>query len=156
MRWLRDLLILLALFAAIQWWQARDLVKDAAPPLTGLLIDGTPFQLDPAQGPYLVHFWATWCPICRLEQDSIDAIARDHPVITVATSSGNAEEMAEYMQQNGLTKPVLMDEEGGLARNWGVYGVPATFVVDTDGMIRHASMGYSTGLGLRLRLWLAR
>lgn len=156
MRWLRDLLILLALFAAIQWWQARDLVKDAAPPLTGLLIDGTPFQLDPAQGPYLVHFWATWCPICRLEQDSIDAIARDHPVITVATSSGNAEEMADYMQQNGLTKPVLMDEEGGLARNWGVYGVPATFVVDTDGMIRHASMGYSTGLGLRLRLWLAR
>lgn len=156
MRWLRDLLILLALFAAIQWWQARDLVKDAAPPLTGLLIDGTPFQLDPAQGPYLVHFWATWCPICRLEQDSIDAIARDHPVITIATSSGNAEEMADYMQQNGLTKPVLMDEEGGLARNWGVYGVPATFVVDTDGMIRHASMGYSTGLGLRLRLWLAR
>jgi peroxiredoxin len=156
LRWLRDLLILLALFAAIQWWQARDLVKDAAPPLTGLLIDGTPFQLDPAQGPYLVHFWATWCPICRLEQDSIDAIARDHPVITIATSSGTAEEMADYMQQNGLTKPVLMDEEGGLARSWGVYGVPATFVVDTDGMIRHAGMGYSTGLGLRLRLWLAR
>lgn len=156
MRWLRDLLILLALFAAIQWWQARDLVKDAAPPLTGLLIDGTPFQLDPAQGPYLVHFWATWCPICRLEQDSIDSIARDHPVITIATSSGTAEEMADYMQQNGLTKPVLMDEEGGLARSWGVYGVPATFVVDTDGMIRYAGMGYSTGLGLRLRLWLAR
>jgi thiol-disulfide isomerase/thioredoxin len=156
LRWLRDLALLLALFAAVQWWQARDLVKDQAPPLAGLLIDGTPWQLNPADGPYLVHFWATWCPICRLEQGSIDSIARDHPVITIATSSGTAEELQAYMREHGLGKAVMLDEDGHLARAWGVSGVPASFVVDRSGAISHAGMGYSTGWGLRLRLWLAR
>ena len=156
LRWVRDIALVLAVFAAVQWWQSRDLVKDQAPPLAGLLIDGSPFQLNPADGPYLVHFWATWCPICRLEQDSIDAIAGDHPVITVATNSGTAEELQAYMQEHGLGKRVLLDEAGHLARAWGVTGVPASFVVDRSGAIRHAAMGYSTGWGLRLRLWLAR
>ena len=51
--------------------------------------------------------------------------------------------------------PVLMDEDGEIARGWGVNGVPASFIVDTDGNIRHAGMGYATEMGLRLRLWLA-
>lgn len=156
LRWVRDIALVLAVLAAVQWWQSRDLVKDQAPPLAGLLIDGAPFQLDPVDGPYLVHFWATWCPICRLEQGSIDSIARDHPVITVATSSGTAEELQAYMREHGLTKRVLLDEAGHLARAWGVAGVPASFVVDRSGRVRHARMGYSTGWGLRLRLWLAR
>ena len=51
--------------------------------------------------------------------------------------------------------PVLMDEDGEIARSWGVSGVPATFVVNTSGDISHAGMGYATELGMRLRLWLA-
>ena len=51
--------------------------------------------------------------------------------------------------------PVLMDQDGKLARRWGVNGVPATFIVDRAGKIVHASKGYSTEVGLRIRLWLA-
>lgn len=154
-RWLRDVLLLLLLFAAIQWWQARDLSSGPAPALVGHLSDGAPFQLDPAQGPTLVHFWASWCPICRLEQDSIASIAADKPVITVATTSGSPREVEDYLAEQGLRMPVLMDEDGEIARIWGVGGVPATFVVDTGGDISHAGMGYSSELGLRLRLWLS-
>jgi thiol-disulfide isomerase/thioredoxin len=153
--WLRDILLLLLVFAAVQWWQARDLVQGAAPPLVGLLLDGTPYQLDPAAGPQLVHFWASWCPVCRLEQGSIAAIAADRPVITIATTSGTAEEVGGYLAEHELSMPVLLDEDGELARAWGVNGVPATFVIDTDGNIRHALKGYATELGLRLRLWFA-
>lgn len=156
LRWVRDIVLLVLVFALIQWWQSRDLARGAAPPLVGHLIDGTPYQLDPARGPVLVHFWASWCPICRLEQDSIDSIAADHPVITVATTSGTREEVAEYLAEHGLKMPVLMDEEGRIAAAWGLGGVPATFVVGPDGAIEHAAMGYSTEIGLRLRLWLAR
>lgn len=153
--WLRDIVLLVVVLAAVQWWQARDLVVGRAPALVGHLIDGSNYQLDPADGPILVHFWASWCPICRLEQDSIASIAADRPVITIATTSGTRDEVAAYLRDNGLEMPVLLDEEGGLARSWGVSGVPATFVVDREGNIRHAGQGYSTEIGLRLRLWWA-
>lgn len=103
----------------------------------------------------LVHFWASWCPVCRLEQDSIASIAGDRQVITVATTSGTAEEVAAYLAGEGLSMPVLLDEDGEIARRWGVSGVPATFIVNMAGDITHAGMGYSSEPGLRLRLWLA-
>jgi len=153
--WLRDLLLLLLVFAAVQWWQARHLAGGEAPPLSGLLVDGTPYQLRPQDGPVLVHFWASWCPVCRIEQDSIDSIAADRPVITIATTSGSRDELAAYLREHRLRMPVLLDEDGDIARAWGVNGVPATFVVDREGNIRHAGKGYSSEIGLRLRLWLA-
>lgn len=153
--WLRDGVLLFAVLAAVQWWQARDLVSGRAPSLVGHLVDGTPFQLDASRGPYLVHFWATWCPVCRLEQDSIDAIADNLPVVTVATTSGTADELAAYLAEHGLRMPVLVDEDGEIARAWGINGVPATFVIDRAGEIRYAGMGYSTGMGLRIRMWWA-
>ena len=156
LRWSIELVLIVLVIVAVQWWQARDLVEGAAPPLAGLLVNGAPYQLDPAQGPTLVHFWAEWCPICRVEEDSIENIASDWPVMTIATTSGSADEVAAYLRQQGLTMPVLLDEAGQLAQAWGVNGVPATFIIDRDGGIVHAAMGYSTEWGLRLRLWLAR
>ena len=155
-RWLRDIGLLVLVFVVIQWWQSRDLVEGPAPPLVGHLLDGSPFQLTATQRPVLVHFWATWCPICRLGQDGIASIAADWPAITIATTSGSADEVAGYLREDGLTMPVLLDENGDIARHWGVYGVPATFIVDGDNMIRYAGMGYATEIGLRLRLWLTR
>ena len=155
-RWLIDLLLIVAVVLLVQWWQSRNLVPGTAPPLVGMMLNGSPYQLDPAQGPTLVHFWAEWCPVCRLEQDSIDRIASTQPVITIATSSGSSDVVSAYMREHGLSMPVLMDEAGRLARAWGVNGVPATFVIGREGEIAHASMGYSTELGLRFRLWLAK
>ena len=155
LRWLRDILLFVLILAAVQWWQSRDLAKDQAPPLAGLLVDGTPYQMDSSGDPVLVHFWAEWCPVCRLGQDSIDDIAKDHRVITIATTSGPANEVQAFLEEHALTMPTLIDEQGDIARRWGVFGVPSTFVVDTDGAIRHDSKGYSTEIGLRLRLWLA-
>ena len=155
-RWVRDLLILLAIVVAVQWWQARDLAGGRAPPLVGLLVDGSPYQLETTEGPVIVHFWATWCPVCRLEQDNIASIAADGRVVTVATSSGSTEDVAAYLEDQGLAMPVVLDERGDIAQAWGVNGVPATFIVDRGGEIRSAHMGYATELGLRLRLWWAQ
>ena len=153
--WARDIGLVLLVLLAVQWWQARDLANAAAPPLAGILADGEPYQLVSGEGPTLVHFWAEWCPICRLEQGSIDRIATDHRVITVATTSGTADEVRAFLQAEGLGFSTLMDEGGDVARTWGVSGVPATFIVDSTGMITSATQGYSTEFGLRLRLWLA-
>jgi peroxiredoxin len=156
LRWARDIAVVVVVVLAVQWWQTRDVAKGEAPPLAGQLLDGRLVALGDYRGaPVLVHFWASWCPICRFEEASIDRIARDHRVITVATSSGTPAELEAYLLERGVSFDVLPDESGDLGRLWGVVGVPATFVVDADGNIAHATVGYTTEWGLRARLWLA-
>ncbi len=158
-RWIRrgiELLLIVALIAGIRAWQQRDVATGPAPPLAGTLLDGTPYALAEQRGQaVLVHFWATWCPVCALEEGSIDAIAGDHPVITVAMQSGGDAEVAAHLAEKGLDFPVLNDPDGHHAARWGVRAVPATFIVGPDGRIRFTEVGYTTGIGLRIRLWLA-
>ncbi len=152
------LLLFVALIAGIRAWQQRDMVIGAAPPLHGALLDGSVYALPakPTQ-PVLVYFWATWCPVCRAGQNSsVAAIARDHSdVITVAMQSGSVPEVAQYLAAQGLRFPVLNDPDGRLSAAWGVHAVPTSFIIGPDGEIRYVEVGYTTGLGLRLRLWLA-
>lgn len=159
-RWLRrvvEVLMVLVVILGIRAYQQRDIVTGPAPTLAGVLLDGKTFALTPIAGQtQLVHFWASWCPICRAEQGSIAALARDYPVVTVAMQSGSDEEVARHMQKEALSFPVLNDPEGTLAAQWGVRGVPASFIVDAAGRVRFVEVGYTTEIGLRLRLWLAR
>jgi thiol-disulfide isomerase/thioredoxin len=149
--------LILALFVLLHQWRAQPLASGPAPPLAGSLIAGGHFDLAEARdGPLLVHFWATWCPVCRLGDQEIDAIARDFPVVTVALQSGSRGDIAAYMKGEGLEFPVIADTYGELASAWGVQGVPASFVVDGQGRIRFSTVGYSTETGLRGRLWLAK
>lgn len=153
-----ELLIFIVIIMGVRAYQQRDIVKGDAPALSGVLLDGKPFMLPakPAQ-PVLVHFWATWCPICRAEQGSIESLAKDNPnVITVAMQSGNSAAVQQYMREQGASFPVLNDADNRISARWGVQAVPASFIVDTEGKIRYVEIGYTTGPGLRLRLWLAR
>ena len=150
-------LLLVILVAGIRWWQHRDMISGAAPALQGVTLAGQPYMLAAHTGkPVLVHFWATWCPICRAEQGSIAAIAHDNPnVITVAMQSGPAAEIIRHMREQGIAFPVLNDQDGSLSAAWGVHAVPASFIISSDGQVRFIEVGYTTGIGLRLRLWLA-
>ena len=152
-----NVLVFVILVAGIRIWQQRDMVSGTAPALQGLTLAGMPYRL-PAhpEKPVLVHFWATWCPICRAEQGSIAAIAHDHPgTITVAMQSGSTEQVARHMREQGINFPVVNDQDGKLSGTWGVHAVPASFIIAPDGRIRFVEVGYTTGIGLRLRLWLA-
>lgn len=160
--WLRrtiELGIIIVVIFGVRAWQQRDVVSGAAPALHGVLLDGKPLSSASMQAgkPVLVHFWATWCPICKAEQDSIEALAGDHfNVITVAMQSGTSESVARFMDEQKLSFPVLNDPDGATSASWGVHAVPASFIVDGDGKIRFVEIGFTTELGLRLRLWLAR
>ncbi len=158
--WLRrglEVLLFIILILGVRAWQQRDIVQGLAPPLNGVLLDGKSFVLPnkPTQ-PVLVYFWASWCPICRATQGSIDSLARAYPnVITVAMQSGNSGAVQQYMREQGVSFPVINDTDGQVSASWGVQAVPASFIIDTDGKIRYVEIGYTTGIGLRIRLWLA-
>jgi thiol-disulfide isomerase/thioredoxin len=149
-------LILLAVLT-LQHQRGLDLAAGPAPALAGTLLDGRPFDLAQLQGrPALVYFWASWCGVCKAMQHNIDALQNDVPMVSVALQSGDAAEVRRYLAEKGSRMPTLLDEDGALAARYGLRGVPAAFVLGPDGGIRYTALGYSTELGLRLRLWLAR
>jgi len=152
-----NVLILVVIVAGVRIWQQRDIVKGVAPLLSGTLLDGKYFKL-PAKPdqPVLVHFWATWCPICRAELGTLDSMAQSNPnVISIAMQSGNSVVVQKYMKDQDVSFPVINDSDSQISSKWGVRGVPASFIIDTDGNIRFVEIGYTTSLGLRMRLWLA-
>ena len=152
-----NLLLFVAVVAGVRVWQQRDMTGGIHPPLQGMTLAGQPYLLSehPAQ-PVLVHFWASWCQICRTEQGAISAIAHDHPnMVSIAMQSGGQAEVLRHMRERGIDFPVLNDPQGNIARAWGVHGVPASFIISPDGKVRFVEVGYTTGIGIRLRLWLA-
>jgi thiol-disulfide isomerase/thioredoxin len=156
-KWLRRFgtaLAVLLVFVAVRAYQQRDLVIGRAPELAGIAVDGRPFALGGADRATLVYFWATWCPVCRLEHGTIESIAADWPVITVALQSGTDAELLRYLKDNGLTAATL-NNHGEQAANWGVRGTPTFFVVDRQRQIRFREVGFTSEWGLRVRLWLA-
>jgi len=149
-------LVVIGLLWGVHLYQTRHAATGPAPPLAGLGLHGESLSLDGLRGsPVLVHFWASWCPVCRLEQSSIDAIAKDYPVLTVALDESSASEMLQFLHEQQVDYPVIIDQEGDMAAAFGVRGVPSSFIVDADGNIDFISVGYTTEAGLRLRLWLA-
>jgi len=152
-----NLLALLLVLLVVRWFMQRDVISGQAPVLTGIsIIDQQSVNTANWRGePYLIHIWASWCRICRLEEGSINGINQSHRVITIAMQSGDDEAVRDYMKQRGIDWLVLNDEQGHLSRQFGVSAVPASFIVDREGVIRFSEVGYTSDWGLRLRLWMA-
>jgi thiol-disulfide isomerase/thioredoxin len=155
--WIRDGGVALLLLLSFRAYQQRDVPKGAAPLLEGTDLDGNAVTLASYRGkPVLLHFWATWCGVCKVEQSNIDAVAKDFPVLSVAAQSGSPPEVAGYVSEHRIAPVVVVDQRGEWAQRFGVRSFPASFVIDANGEIRHVEIGYTTELGLRARLWLAR
>lgn len=151
--------LIIAVVIAVQLYQSRGLPEGAAPPLAGTLTNGVPVKVG-ANGAatgsaQLVVFWATWCPVCKMEEGNIESVAADWPVVSVAMQSGNAAAVSKHLQERGLNQSALVDEDGHHATNWRVRGVPTHFILDPAGNVRFRVVGYATTWGLKARLWWA-
>lgn len=122
------------------------LVGRAAPEVSLTPLGSLPEVTDAAlraPGVKLVNFWASWCTSCRLE----------HPVLVEMARKGGAIYGVDYKDDKGLEyindmgNPYLAvseDKTGRTAINWGVYGIPETFVIDGEGNITHRHIGAIT------------
>ena len=154
-RWGANILALIALFTAVHFWQTRHSANGKAPELAVLTLGQQLTDVQTMDKPLLVHFWATWCPICSFEEGTIQSLSEDYSVVTVALQSGDDSVLKQYLQNNSLDFIVINDNDGEISRQWGVRGVPASFILDKNNKISYRSVGYTTEIGLRLRLWLA-
>ena len=154
--WLRDGLVMLVVIVGVRAYQQRDLPSVVPPGVAGPALDGTQISLADYRGkPVLLHFWATWCGVCRAEQGTIDALAQTQPVLSIASRSGRASQVKQYADEHAIKARVLVDESNTLAQSFNITSYPTTFVLDANGVIRFSEVGYTTELGLRARMWLA-
>ena len=152
-----EIILIIIVFLLVKFYTQQGLATGTPPPLAGALLNGTSINLDALKGkPVLLHFWASWCPVCQLEQDSIESIHHDYTVLSVAMKSGTDLEVQSYLNEHKLSFPTLTDEEGLIAKRFGVHGVPVSFIIDPDGQIKFIEKGYTTEYGLRFRLWLTK
>ena len=93
-------------------------------------------------GPALVNVWASWCAACRDEHALLLALAADRvPVYGVNYKDRRADAVAWLQRLGDPYVFSIADESGRIGVDWGVYGVPETFVIDGAGVIRHKHVG---------------
>lgn len=155
--WAREVGIFLLLFVAVHAWQTRNVTSGGLPKLELRTLDGAAVKLgEPRERPLMLHFWATWCGVCTAESGNVSSVVdATHDVLTVATTSGNDAQLRRAMSDKGLQWPVVNDSSGDLAQAFGVSAFPTTLYVSRDGQIRATEVGYTTTLGMRVRLWWA-
>ena len=117
------------------------------------LIDNTLYTVD-TNKPLLIHFWATWCPTCKLEASNINFLSKYYQVITIAVKSGSDYEIKKYLDEHNYHYKVVNDKDGTLSQKFKIAGYPTTFIYDKDQKLCFAEVGYTSTAGLALRmLW---
>lgn len=151
-----QLLLFIAIYFGVKYYTQRNLVDNIPPTLTASFLSGQKFNLqEHLDKPILLHFWASWCPVCNLEESSIQSISENHNVVTIAMQSGNEKELTSYMLSKNINFPVIADNDGAIAQRFGVQAVPVSFIIHSNGKIMFIESGFTSSWGLRARLWLA-
>ncbi|MFN2340145.1 MAG: TlpA family protein disulfide reductase [Halanaerobium sp.] len=91
-----------------------------------------------------LNFWASWCPPCREEMPDMQKLHEDHAeeVVILAVNVGeNKSTAANFMMENKLNFPVLLDTNKNIAQNYLVRGIPTTYFLDQDGIIKEKVVG---------------
>jgi len=147
------LLMIFVLSNVMSYLRKPTLESNVLPQIEVKLLDGTAFSSKAIEGkPIIIHFWATWCPTCKLEAANIQSVSEKYRVFTIAVQSGDNREIEAYMQEKGLDFKVLNDVDGVWAKKFKVEAFPTTFIYDGKGELRFTEVGYTTTAGLLLRL----
>jgi cytochrome c biogenesis protein CcmG/thiol:disulfide interchange protein DsbE len=109
-------------------------------------LDGEEVTLSGLRGQVVIlNFWATWCPPCRSEMPAIEEIHRayrDQGLAVVAVNVQQAEgQIQAFVDEMGLTFPVLPDSYGSVSKRYLIKSLPTTFIIERTGTIREIVVG---------------
>ncbi|GEM85614.1 membrane protein [Meiothermus granaticius NBRC 107808] len=159
-RFLWPLVIVLAVGALFLWGLRRSnptalpsvLVGKPAPAFTLPVLPpyqaewGRELELSELVGkkPILINFWASWCIPCQQEGPVLSAFWQQNKdkimVLGINTQERNPSDALSFIQQYGLGFPSVQDN-GRMYIEYGTYGVPETFLIDTSGKVRLRHVG---------------
>jgi thiol-disulfide isomerase/thioredoxin len=109
-------------------------------------IDGEEFELKSTRGKWVfLHFWATWCGPCRKEMPTIQALSEtineDKLHFILVNTAEDEDTIFRFL---GIVAPNLtsmMDKDGQVSEIWKPRGLPTTFLIDPEGIVRYQAIG---------------
>lgn len=96
-----------------------------------------------------LHFWATWCPPCKIELPHMESLAKKlasqgdkaKMKFLAVCISDSQKALTSFMQKNGYTFPSALDEPGLVAMKYGIQGVPTSILISPEGKILKIQVG---------------
>jgi cytochrome c biogenesis protein CcmG, thiol:disulfide interchange protein DsbE len=133
------------------------LVDKPAPAFRLAQLDDPGKQLSPADlkgQVWLLNVWASWCVSCRVEHPLLVQLAKANIVPVIGLNYKDTIPLGRaWLRDNGDPyKMSVVDADGRVGIDWGVYGVPETFVVDKNGVIRYKQIGPITPESLQQKI----
>jgi peroxiredoxin len=109
-------------------------------------LDGQTVRLSDFRGDVvLLNFWKTTCGPCAVEMPYLQQVYEEWQgkgmVLLMVNIGESADTVAAFMQDHGLSVPVLLDSDGTVATQYGIVGIPCTFLIDQDGIAQREQIG---------------
>ncbi|HYQ02913.1 MAG TPA: TlpA disulfide reductase family protein [Polyangiaceae bacterium] len=156
--WAWQLGLFAALFVAVSAYQTRHhLVREPAPDFRLRDLSGNSVSLSEYRGKkVLLHFFATWCGVCRAELPSVRGVAKNlgpnEVLLAVVADSEDVDAIRRFAREHELSYPILLGTRETLAA-YRVSSFPTNYYVNGDGSIHASTVGLSTRIGMTLRLF---
>ena len=95
-----------------------------------------PIDLEMYSGsPFLVNFFSSWCEPCKLEASNLEKLTERIPIIGISYKDQKEDTYLFLDKYGNPYDEISYDSDGNIAINWGVYGVPETFIINENGII---------------------
>ena len=127
----------------------RPEVGYLAPDFTLPDLDGKTVRLSDFRGKKAIflNFWATWCVPCRQEMPTMEKAYQEYKgrgleILAVSLAAGSKSVVKNFMQELKLSFPALLDPEMEVLRLYRQFSIPASFLIDKQGIVRHRELGY--------------
>lgn len=128
---------------------SESVTEHNLPTLTGEVVG-----VSATDRPLVVYFFAPWCKVCHMSIKNLQKIYEEHgdiDVIAVALDFTDKYEVEEFVGSHQLTFPVALGNET-IKSDYQISGYPSYYVINEQNIITSKSLGYSTELGLQLRV----
>ena len=144
------IIILTVLTNAISFYKSQSLNSNNLTKTSFITLDSKKYTIN-KQKPLIIHFWATWCPTCKMEAKNIELLSKYYQVITIAVKS-NKNDIDKYLLENNLNMIVINDKNAKLAKEFNVMAYPTTFIYNSNQKLVFSEVGYTSTIGFFLRM----
>ena len=148
-----------------------DIADVEAPPnhgqvaadFTVMTLDGAGFtlseHLEDDGRPVFLNMWASWCPPCKAEMPDINSASQTHEDVKFVGVAVNDDPAAaaDFVTSNGIEYTIGFDDEGDVSHGYNVRGLPATYIISSDGFILEQIFGAVTAADIdeKLERWFS-